>query len=384
MTSTIPVLLFIVAACAGRVPFVIPKSFAALAIYLAVGSLILWPSSGAQWSGTIMIWQAITCFAIGHYLVRVSLADSRMPRIIIGAILTVVVIQVCVCLLQYIGMPIFTPDAGTSELMGSRVNGTFNHPTTLGKALFLLDIIALIMLPLTHAWTRFAVFLLVSMSILPLLLSGSRANLIGALTLFLVWALLLPLKGHALQKLFIAGGLGVAGALSVSVIAARFAEDPGGGARTLLNERTISLLPKVLPFGAGPNSFVEVFGKWDSLIASGWPVHNVPLHLLGELGWAGVFLLLLPFLVAIYTAAGNILRGRTGFSRNAAAVVVGSTPGLLLIGATGWGFLHEYTLPLLLLMLGCAWASVSLPRTQGPRDPDRLPALRPPLTASVS
>lgn len=352
MTYSIPVILFVIAACMGRVPFRVPATYVALAIYLLIGMTLFWNADGARWAGTMMLFQAIVCSAIGAYLASSSRTDARLATTLIVAILVVISLQSMVGTLQYAGASIFAPDASTAELMGSRVNGTFNHPSALGKAIFLLDVLTLALLPMARGRTKFAAYAAILLSFYPLLLTGSRANLVATMALFAVWVVLLPAKGNLSKKLWLTITLAVAGAASIGVIMNRFQEDPGGGARDYLSTRTVDLMHLVLPSGSGPNSFIEVFGQWDSLIASGWPVHNTPLLLASELGIVGATLILWPLARLCATALIRIPKSPPADVRNAASVTIAMIPGLVLIGATGWGFVHEYTLPLVLLTVG--------------------------------
>ena len=356
MTYSIPVIAFAIAALFAPRIFRIPVSLGALAVYVVIGCTFIWQGTGEQWAGVVLILQGITCFAIGGYLFRSALGDVRVRIVLVIAIAGVVAVQTAVGGLQYLGFPIFPPDAETAELVGSRVNGTFNHPATLGKALFLLNALLLLLAPAANRSIRFLAYAAIGASFLPLLLSGSRANLIGAIALVVGWAMLIPLRGNGQKKVLVLVGMALAVVASIGVIASRFEEDPEGGARQLLNDRTIYFLDRVLPFGSGPNSFVTTFGQWDPLIASGWLVHNVPLLLLSEIGVIGLVALLWPFSAAFVFSVRSSMVGRKGVARNAAAVYLAAVPGFIAIGATGWGFLHEYTLPLALLVLGACTA----------------------------
>lgn len=329
----------------------------ALFAYLLVLTPTLWKSENHVWFGTLLF-----LFCGASYLIGTRFADflvePEFRRFWIGVLFAGLAVQLATAVLQLLGLPIFAMDAETAAYMGSRVNGTFNHPTALGKMVLVVLLLSLPFWLDRDKVIRWLTWGSLAIGILLLILSGGRANLLAGFMMLGIW-FLLNLKQ-------INRGLRIAGAVALSlgglaglwVIIKRFQEDPEGGARGRLLETALENMNETFVFGVGPNGYVAHFGQFDDLTAMGWVVHNYFVLSLAELGLIGstIFLGLMAF-VFVRSLEGAIrLRDSLGLQKAFLCFV----PGFLLVGWTGWGFMHQYNLPFLLFALGVVAGTLTI------------------------
>jgi hypothetical protein len=337
---------FVVGALAlgALVPFrrhVFPMAWIPFGLWLAFGMVTFWDGSPEQWSGVAQFAIGIAGWVAGSFLGRWTDRDRRTGAWMAMTIAGIIAIQFVVTLAQRAGVGINGLDPQDAAILGDRVNGTMNHPNNLGKAIFLLT---MLLLPLTRSADRRTKKLAVRtvlVAMVPLGLAQGRANFISIALLFIVWALLLPdASSRRAKPLIIAGavlaliGFGIA-------FSSRFVEDPGGGVRTELTGIALEQIDRAPLTGLGPNSYTIALGPQTG---SYIPVHNTFLLLAAEVGLVGMVLFLLPF--ARVTGAAWRRRSRPGPSGDYARVLVASVPGIVLIGATGWGMLGSSILAL--------------------------------------
>lgn len=326
-------------------------------VFLAVGASYTWSGGSAQDSGIIQLLLAPFAWAIGVNLAHDF--DNAKYQFLVRAVAFIVFLQLAICFLQLLGVQIFAMEATQEAILGSRTNGTLGHPNDLGKVMFLL---LAILLPCGRGLSRIDANLWrsgIACIFIILAMTGGRAVSAAALCALILWILLSPGTTQKKGRKVVAVGV----ALSVSAflagaLLARFDEDPQGGARSTLSDVAWAQILSDPWRGVGPNSYVSAVGSYDALTASGVPVHNAFLLALAELGIAGTFLLILPFLVGAIVALQRFRHAGQG--GEASRVYLASLPGLYLITTTGWGILGGYVLPLLGLTFGLlnGWSKV--------------------------
>jgi hypothetical protein len=326
----------------------VPYSFIPLLIYLLFGVLFIWGSTPEQWAGVLLFFVAVCGWYIGVLIGEELSWDRGFAQIFSQGLLLVAIVQVAASLLQLAGVPIRPMDTATAESMGSRVNGTFNHPNTLGKMIVL---VILISLPLTRsqdAATRRAASLAVLLGFVPLVLSGGRSNLFGALLVIIIWTVTSPRQKKAGARIWVAIGAFIATIVAL-VFFPRFM-DTSGGARERLSKLAMERIP-VHPFvGIGVNSYVTEIGKFDPLVAQGWLVHNIFLLSTVEIGLIGATLFFCPLIWAALKSWPHL--GDSGMGGDYARSYLISMPVVVVLGVTDWGMMHEYILPLWMFMGG--------------------------------
>jgi hypothetical protein len=299
----------------------------------------VWEPTGEVQAGMIHFLTAAAAWTAGLFASTCIKRDERSGRQFIYWILAAVLVQLLISLLQFAGFPLFPTNAATSELVGSRVNGSFGHPTTLGKVLLLFQMVSLPFTRSSEARTRRVAWLSVVASFPMLVLSGGRANFFSAIVMVLLWTLLLP-RGRALaSKVAIPLIVATVGFASAGVWIARFEEDPEGSTRQHFNAVAMALIPGNPIAGTGPNTYITTAAPTDALTAQGWPVHNSVLLASVEIGVLGAALLFLPLLVALFVA----WRSRRDDTKagDFARAYVASSPGIALVALTGWGMMSD-------------------------------------------
>ncbi|MEI6535719.1 MAG: O-antigen ligase family protein [Verrucomicrobiaceae bacterium] len=305
--------------------------FAGWTVY---GLVYVWNDTPLVYAGFLQLMIGVLAWGVGVAVARMR-HTAAVERAILFVLAGVVVFETMLCILQYGGLPInLGPEAG---ILGTRVRGTTNHPNTLGKLLFILLIL---LLPLTASRSaKVGRWAIISAGLLfvPFGLAQGRANLAALIGALLIWAVLTPNTRFSTSRrlaLIPVAAIGIAA--TAGSVAARFEEDPTGGARSRLYEIAADAIPDHLWFGVGPNSYVvEIAQFYGSFI----PVHNSFVLLLAETGVIGVALYFGPLLVAVARAITTARRNR--YSR----ALVSTFPGWLMIGMTGWGLLGNSVLP---------------------------------------
>jgi O-Antigen ligase len=337
----------------------VPASVLVFVGFLAVGLGAIWHGTAEQLAGVLQLGLGFCAWFVGGQLGPLILAQPRRVRWLAGMIAGIVGIETLVALLQRIGLAINPMTPANAALLGDRVNGTTNHPDNLGKLLLLFLILCLGLMGTNDARARRTLWLAIVLMFIPLGLSQGRANLLAALTAILFWALLSGRRRSLAVRL----GIPLAAILVVlpfaSTIATRIQEDPNGGPRAGLAAAALEQIHRQ-PWGIGPNAYVSVVSKYDSVTASGYPVHNTFLLTAAELGVLGALLFWLP--VAGLIAVAWISRKRPGFAGSFAIAIVASAPGLYVVNATGWAILRGPLLPLWFLICGLAYSQLGSAR----------------------
>ncbi|MDV7088118.1 O-antigen ligase family protein [Rhodococcus opacus] len=328
----------------------------AFAAFMSVGMVIWWNASSEQWAG---FWQYALVPAgwiVGTALASAVDIHGRSGRTLAAWIAFFVSVQLFVSTAQFFGIPLFTPDASTAEIVGARVNGTLSHPTVLGKVVLLALVLILPLTRSTNATSRFLANVSIIGSLPIFVLAGGRVNLLAVGLLLLGWFILLPKNEANTIRNLIPATLILAFIGSIGMLKRRFQEDPFGENRIHFMGVALDQIQRTPFAGTGPNAYVSTAGQYDALTAEGWPVHNTVLLAIGELGFFGAGLLFVP-IVGVALLAWR-LRNKPGIGGSYAKAYVALIPGMFLIAMTGWGLLSGEVLPLWFLVTGCVSATL--------------------------
>ena len=313
--------------------------FFPLVAFLLFCYTFVWAQTGEVQAGMVHLLTAAAAWAAGAYAASCVDRDQKTGQIFVYWILATILLQLVISALQFVGIQMFPTNAVTSELVGSRVNGSFGHPTTLGKVLLLF---LMACLPFTRSAlrrTRSGAWMAVVASFPMFVLSGGRANFFSAVVMILLWTLLLPRGRASASKVTIPLGMAIVGFASAGVWFARFEEDPEGSTRQHFNEVALALIPGNPFAGTGPNTYITTAGPTDMLTAQGWPVHNSVLLASVEIGVLGTLLLFMPLLIAFGVAWRR--RREDSKSGDFARAYVSAFPGISLVALTGWGMMSD-------------------------------------------
>ena len=355
MTYTVAICLVVLVAIFLRRQGTLWMTFGAFGLFLLVWIFLVWDGNAEQWSGVVHLGIAALAWVAGSYISTLVKTGDKSERVLAGWLFLIVFVQVVISVAQIVGIPLFPLGASVAADTGliGRVNGSFGHPTTLGKILLLLSVL---LLPLTKSTDRKArrfAWWAICLSAIPFIFSGGRANFFGAIMMIVIWAMTSEGVQHIGRRVMIPlAAIGVVAA-SAGVWLGRFETGEIGGYRahfSAVATHQIEIRPWWI--GTGPSTYVTAVGPFDALTATGWPVHNSVLLAIVELGFIGATLLFLPILILIARA----WRARRSPSANGryARAVLASFPGISIVALTGWGLMSD-TLPLWLFVLGfCA------------------------------
>jgi hypothetical protein len=347
------------------------RLFFPLVAFLLFCYSFVWEPTQEVQAGMLHFFTAVAAWSAGLFVSSCVDRDRKTGQRFIYWILATVMLQLVISVLQFAGLPLFPTNSATSELVGSRINGSFGHPTTLGKVLLLFQMVCLPFTRSSVSHTRIAAWSAVVASLPMLVLSGGRANFFAAIVMVLLWTLLLP-RGKALaSKVAIPLGVATVGFASAGVWVARFEEDPEGSTRQHFNEVAMALIAGDPIAGSGPNTYITTAGPTDALTAHGWPVHNSVLLGSVEIGVVGTALLFFPLLVAFFVSWRR-RRDDTKIGDFARAYVA-SSPGVALVALTGWGMMSD-TLPLWLFLAAFSYEQQVRKKIESPLEP-KLEAL---------
>lgn len=326
-----------------------------LIVWLFIGANLIWAQGAMQQAGILQLLLGAVAWVVGANISSDLSADNG--RFLVRVVSSVIFLQLAVCTLQWLGLNVNPMDANQEAILGSRFNGTLDHPNNLGKAMFLL---VAVLLPFGRRLTKADALIwraAVAAALIVLALTGGRAVSAAAVCMLLIWAVLSPEQGSKRGRKAVTLGVALsAAAFLAGVLMSRFDEDPAGGARGTLTDVAWAQISSAPWWGIGPNSYVDVVGSYDPLTASGVPVHNAFLLALAEIGTIGALSLVLPFAIGAFIAAKNSRLGT--FRGEASRVYLSTLPGLYLVSTTGWGVLGGYVFPLMGLAFGLlyAWA----------------------------
>lgn len=317
-------------------------------VYFAAGLAVWWPNSQSSWSGFLQLMIGALSLLFGALLTRrvhsAEVAIGHMRILLIG----IVVISAVVATAQVAGLPINPMPVRLAGIMGWRVNGLTPHPNTLGK----LITFTIVLISGTRALRRdLSAPWEIILALVVVVLTGGRAALVAAFAAGAVW--LVGTGSRSVFRILSPLLMVLGGMIGYARLAARFSEDDS---RDVLTEAALRALPEAMPFGSGPNTYVDFVSSFDTYTAlSGQPVHNSFIYSLVELGPIGLGLIFLPALSVAFRAS---LRAR----RNLILTVscLGFVFGLLVMGWTGWGLISPQVLPAMMFVTGCLWELLNI------------------------
>ncbi|GIF52139.1 O-antigen ligase [Asanoa ferruginea] len=336
-----------VAVFAWRAPRAVGRAlllFAPFVVWLAALGLWAWPRSALTVSGLIAFVMGIAAFAVGA-------AAGRLRAPLCWALAGVAWLQLLAVGLAAVGLPLRRVEGAQALDVLGRATGLTAHPGELSKVLFFCGL-AVLALPQHSRWQRWATWLTLGAVFVGVWLTQSRTVLVAVVALVAGCVLLESIAAGRWQRrqLAVVGMTAALGALSLPWLIARFASDPGGGARGHVAAVAFDAIGDHPWAGVGPNGYVDVVGETDRLTQTGVPVHNMFLLTAAETGIAGALLFWAPVCAVLVLAAVRAWRSRG--ADLPARVLVSATPGILLIGMTGWGLMQGPYLLLFLLVVG--------------------------------
>ncbi|WP_426323947.1 O-antigen ligase family protein [Microbacterium sp. E-13] len=325
--------------------------FVPLVVFLVLLGPLAWTFGTDITAGTSQLLVGVLAWIAGSYVATLARSDLRSEQYFAALILAIVSFQAVVAVLQFSGLDVFATASRTAELTLGRATGTYGHPGTLGKVIVLLAVFVLPLMGSAVKRVRTMVTLTLLIAIVPIGLSESRSNIASLLALLGLWVILLPREKALGARIVLPAGALVIAMSFYETIATRFALDPLGGERDHFMSVALTHIPENLLFGVGPKTYIPYFGQYDSLTAQGWPVHNVFVLELAEIGLIGAALLFIPAVVAPAVSAVTRLKSRSPAGYHARAIIA-ALPAIIIIGTTGWGLIDVNTLPLWFFVYG--------------------------------
>ncbi|QBX55872.1 O-antigen ligase family protein [Nocardioides seonyuensis] len=350
-TYTVVVLLVLLMALLLRGPSPDWATVMPFLVFMAVWSVLVWPHTGEVRAGVLHLGIACLAWVAGTYVAKQMQVHPRGPRILLTWLLVIVALQAAVAIAQTQGVEVFPTAASVileDDSLEGRAGATLGHPSSIGKMMFLVLLIVLPWLATDQRGLRRVALWIVLLAIIPLGLSGGRANAVACVATVLLFVLLDPGRRRWSNRLqlFV---LVLAGVFSTwNIWVRRFATGENGEFRARFFQTAVDFLSDAPPWqGTGANTYVTAVGPTDQMAAIGWVVHNVYLFAAVELGVLGAAIFFLPFVQA--WVRGWAARRRQGVAGAYGRVLVASAPGLLLITWTGWGMMARPLVPWMLV-----------------------------------
>ncbi|MFI6761355.1 O-antigen ligase family protein [Micromonospora sp. NPDC050417] len=324
-------------------------------LWLLTLTVVAWGWSPRTVSGLLHLCLGAIAFAIGVAAHHQDRGGSALAWVFAA----VAWVQLGAIVAAVLGFPLREVTGAQALDVHGRATGLTSHPGELSKVLFFCGLCVLT-LPQRTARERVAVWLTLGAVFVGTSLTQSRAVLAAVMAMILISVLLELAGGRWQRKHFvILGTTVVLGLASLPWLINRFMADPTGGARPHITQVALSAIGDHPWAGVGPNGYVAVIGATDRLTETGVPVHNIFLLSAAELGILGAVLLWLPFLVVAVRAIRRVRLSRG--ADPTARVLVSALPGIVLIGATGWGLLQGPYFLIFSLVMGYFGARIGEP-----------------------
>jgi O-antigen ligase len=345
-----------------------PPGVLAFPVFAVLCLLFVWERTPERVSGVAQLALGVLALIFGTAIAGSALAVRRGQRTVAYAVLAIVALEALVAMLQRLGFAINPMKPELAELMGSRVNGTLNHPNNLGKSMLILVVLSLGMSTIRARGPRVAARAAWMLAFVPLILSGGRANLVAAVLTVVFWNLLSTSRRSLAARLGIPLLLVVALLPFIGGVVERFEADPEGGPRQHLTQTALDQIALRPMWGTGPNAYVTVVRDYDPIVAAGYPVHNTYLLTVAEFGIPGALIYWFP--VAAVVLAAWRSRTKPGLTGTMATAVIASVPGLYVVTTTGWAMLSGSMLPLWCLVFGLTYGLTRTEEIASPRAGD--------------
>jgi hypothetical protein len=350
---------------------IVPISFIGLGVFLLFGLGFAWGFSDEHVRGTLSIICAVLAWVAGAYFGTKSSGLGEVRKFIAGLVLLVVIVETVICVLQIMGYPIFETAGRTADLTSGRANGTFSHPSVVGKVMIIL---MMLILPLTRSSDRVVKRLsssALAIAFFPIFLSGSRANIAAAVLIAVLWTLLSPRVEPLRKRIWLPSAAVVVTLIFLDDIVARFAQDPEGQSRQHFMGAAFQQLQLTPLTGVGPTSYVSAVGRFDWLTAQGWPVHNTFLLQIVEIGLIGAAFFFAPLAIQFFAALPKMRV--TGHQGDVARALVVCTVALAgPVGSTGWGLLTDHVLYLWFFVTAYSASQTQAPSSSVPLSEARV------------
>lgn len=317
---------------------------------------IIWSAAGFELAGALQFVEGAAAWIVGAGLGQKAVRERRALQIVAMTILGVITLQAVIATLQRLGLPINAMDPDLAEIMGSRVNGSLNHPNNLGKVLLLLTILSLGLMAARDRGTRTMLWAAIAIGLVPMALTQGRANLLAVLSLVVFWSLLSPRGSSYAVRIGVPLVALAVVAPFISAVLTRLQDDPDGGARPELTTVAFEQIALRPVWGTGPNSYVVDVAPFDFFVAQGYPVHNTFLLSVAELGVLVAAAFWFPVALVYWHSWRS--RRSAGFEGSFGLALTASVPGMYVVMSTGWSILSSSLLPLWFLVLGLAYSFV--------------------------
>ena len=338
------------------------RAYLPLIVFYAFAITFVWSGGATQLGASINLAFALGAALAGSYLGQLYREDPRCARVVVGLILAFATFELAICILQSVGFDLFSTTDRTLELEGDRPSGTFGHPSALGKVLTLVLVLVLPSTRSTERILRRLAVVAVIVSLAATALTQSRANIVGFVVMIVLWAFLQS-DLHTIRRFALPSLVGLASLFFLDELLSRFAADPAGGAREHFIDVALYQFAQTPWFGVGPGSYVDAVGSFDLLTSLGWPVHNVFLLQLVEIGIIGSALFFLPLADTVWRGIrARRDEGTRGHFGAATAAYIGA---LIPIGWTGWGLLQPGFLMLWFFVFAFARSQFRPAQTNG-------------------
>lgn len=308
----------------------------------------VWGNTPEQWSGLKLYTTAIITFGIGRWLGQNLTENAAL--VLAWTSLSVCGLQFVATAAQSFGVMLTRPGNSNAALWvgQGRMVGLYDHPSFLGKTMFLQLCFLLPLAASNRALTRRLANIAIVLGAVATLLTVARANIVAIAIAIVLWTILTNRATTIATRLGITaiiGGVFVAmNAGPIAALEARQLDDPTGGYRDTILDIGLGQIQSALMTGTGPNYYSEVVGQYDTLAANGFPLHNSFLYPIAELGLPTGLLFFSPLILAIGLAVQRVVkRGRLDPQ---SAAMFSVLPGIALIAWTGWGMISWEILPL--------------------------------------
>jgi hypothetical protein len=320
-------------------------------IALGVLAAFFWDMDSAAWAGIAHLCISVGATSLGGVFFVECERDPKFVRFILWCLVLWAVFESVICVLQVVGVGIFPMDAASELYEGGRSNGTFGHPSTLGKVCVMLLAFILPFSASLDADLRRMSAIATAAMIPGLIATSSRTNFAAFLIVVLTWTMISTSPNVRSRRFWVILASIVLVASTYSVWIWRFRTGEDGTAREALLATGLSVVRMNPWVGTGPNRYLLVASGLDPLAALGWPVHNVFIFAAAELGLICATLLTVPF-VWLCLRSFQVRRSG-GLDGSTLCAYFSVLLGVMMIGMTGWGLLID-TLPVLFVVFGFA------------------------------
>lgn len=310
---------------------------------LAVGALFFWPQSPNVAAGVFHIGVCLLAWVVANWFGWHAVESKDITRGLAIVLLAFVAFQLGLCLVQLI----------TGSTLHGRTEGSFIHPSVLGKVVLIIFILTLPMTQVADRITARAATWATALGGLATVTTASRANIVGVFGMLAVWLLITKVKrGVRRRAIAIAVVIGGATLPMASTLVARFTTDLEGGDRPALWDAGMRVISEHIWTGTGPNNYVETARTTESIVAAtGYPTHNSMALVIAELGIVVAVLILLPLLRTGYVAVAST-QVRSIYLRQTSQVALIGLFAVAFVSWTGWGFLQMPVFLLLYFVFG--------------------------------